>query len=168
MAMQLVDKSIAQLYVRGFGQHKSYFQDLVEKNNLSEKIFFLDIVTPTELPIAGIPFDVGITISELNYANGRFQSGFKTFDNIGSGLAIMAVESYVLKELVDTYDLGMTFKNTKAETIASVIKKMASDISTLNKWKTNSRKAFLNFFNRAQQSKKLNRVVDFLLDRERP
>lgn len=146
----------AQLYLRGVGPDEEYFKEVVKNENLSNKVFFLDSVEVGELVIASVDFDVGVILAMPDTINGRMCTGFKCYEYVNSGLALFAPSSYPLNYYIKRYQCGVNYGWPSESNFISEINKLVDDFSTIEKYKSNSRKIRNKYCSEIQAEKFLN------------
>ncbi|WP_146232940.1 glycosyltransferase [Pseudomonas protegens] len=127
--------SSATLYLRGVGDYEKILRDLVIKENLTERIFFLDAVPSDQLVSNSVSFDVGVILASPNTGNGRMCVGFKLYEYINSGLAVLAPSSLPLMNVLRKSGCGVTYGWPNSNKIAAQIELMKSDISAVMEMK---------------------------------
>ena len=97
------------LYLRGFGPDEQKLKDLVVELKLDGQVFFLPPVDVEELVAQGRDYDVGVIIARPDTANGRMCTGFKCFEYLNSGLALLAPSSLPLRAFIKDTDCGLNY-----------------------------------------------------------
>ncbi|MBD0369052.1 MAG: glycosyltransferase [Flavisolibacter sp.] len=146
------------LFIRGFGPLKETLEKIVQAKNIGDRVFFLDPLPPDKLAEAAAEFDIGVTLAKKTTLNGKFVVGFKTLENINAGLAIMALDSYVLHELINQTKVGVTFKDATIDDLTAALHQL-TDPDVVKNYKIASRRITSDFLNRETQSAKLNTIV---------
>jgi len=99
----------AHLYLRGFGPDEQKLKELVAELKLDGQVFFLPPVNVDELVAQGREYDVGIIMAKPDTANGRMCTGFKCFEYLNSGLALLAPSSLPLLALIKDNGCGLNY-----------------------------------------------------------
>ena len=133
-------------------------RDYVSTNSLDNKIFFLPPVPLEQLVQQAIGFDVGIILAKPDTANGRMCTGFKFFEYINSGLAILAPSSPPLIRLTQSYGCGLTYGWPSPDSISHQIKILRNNNDALQRMKNASLQA-AKFFNAEIQSAALHSLI---------
>lgn len=99
----------AHLYMRGFGPDEQKLKELVVELKLDDQVFFLPPVDVDELVAQGRDYDVGVIIAKPDTANGRMCTGFKCFEYLNSGLALLAPSSLPLRAFIKDNGCGLNY-----------------------------------------------------------
>ena len=153
LAMEKVDN--AHLYIRGAGDYKEFLLSIVLEKELESKVTFLPVVPMKELPHEGRSYDIGLSLVRMNVINHQYNVGFKTFDNISSGLALISPASFPLKKMIAKYENGICYDDATVEELIKTFTYCVNNLSKVNKWKENSKKAYEKEYNPEQQKKML-------------
>lgn len=145
MAMKEVEGAV--LYLRGYGHLEKELRLLVSENKLEKKVIFLEPVPTELLTQAGTEFDIGLTMARMNVLNHIYAVGFKTFENLSAGLALVLPESYPLKKLNEDYNVGVVYQDATVENMKAVISYCVNNKTIVKSWKANARKAYSDKFN---------------------
>lgn len=162
LTMQYIDD--ATLYIRGKGKLLNHLIRLVNENNLESKVQFLDFIDTTMLVKEAAKFDVGLTMVRMNVDNHKYATGFKTFENIAAGLALVLPASYPLIPLVKNYNIGITYQDATIEYLKQTLQYCVNNRPLINEWKSNTRRLFSNTFNPLNQIKQLKAEIEFLIE----
>ncbi|MDQ3844079.1 MAG: hypothetical protein M3342_08715, partial [Bacteroidota bacterium] len=79
------------------------------------------------------------------------------------GLAIMALDSYVLHELIHRNNVGVTFKDATIDDLTAALHQL-TDPDVVKNYKIASRSITSDFLNREMQSAKLNTIVKRIIE----
>lgn len=99
----------AHLYLRGFGPDEQKLKELVVELKLDGQVFFLPPVDVDQLVVQGREYDVGVIIAKPDTANGRMCTGFKCFEYLNSGLALLAPSSLPLRAFIKDTGCGLNY-----------------------------------------------------------
>jgi len=161
-AMKNIDVQKGHLYFRGIGSLREKLEELAKECGVSDKVFFLEPIETEKLSDAASDFDVGLTMVKMNCRNHRFAIGFKTFENMNAGLAIIAPASYNLTPMLDKYKVGIVYKDATIDELARVMNYCIENLEYLDKCKLASRSCVTNTIGRVFQEKKLVEIVELL------
>lgn len=145
--MAFIDISNAELYIRGFGSLKNQLAGLIHELNLNDRVFILDPVPTEQLTNVASYFDVGLTLVKMNIENHKYGVGFKTFENISAGLALILPASYPLSELNSKFKVGINYEDATVTELKKIFKYFTNNIDMVNVFKRNSRKAYAEYYN---------------------
>lgn len=148
-----------ELYLRGNGTLVDKLQQMIEECNLSAKVFLLDSIPTEQLASAAADYDIGITMVRMNVLNHLYAAGFKTQENIAAGLALVIPNSYPLRRLNDTYELGVTYRDALKEDLVEVLRYITQNRSKVLEWKRNVRRAALDQLNPNAQKIQLIQTI---------
>jgi hypothetical protein len=140
LAMKDIRNAI--LYIRGFGDLKDELIATVKKNSLENKVVFLPMVPTESLTTVAAEFDVGLTMVRMNVINHQYAMGFKTFENMSAGLALILPASHPLKKLNDHYNVGLTYEDATLDNLTKIFQYCVDNPNKVKEWKYNSRLAY--------------------------
>jgi hypothetical protein len=152
-----------QVFIRGFGTILNELKELVISQNLTNKVFFLEPVDTQLLSEVGKDYDFGATMGRMNVANHLYATGFKTFENLSAGLALILPESYPLKKLNQEYKVGITYSDATVEELERVFEYILHHKEEIMIWKKNVRSAYHQEYNPARQKEKLIQKINQLI-----
>lgn len=152
----------AKLYFRPVGKPEliEELKKYVEENNLHNKIEFLNPVSMKELVKEGSKYDVGVVIAKNETLQGRMVTGFKLFEYMSSGLAIIAPKSYPINNIFKEGEIGAFYKETTASEIAKTIRYLVEHPEKVNKMKKESYNLSIKKYNFEKQSEELLRIIN--------
>ena len=157
----------AHLYMRIFGPGAEILRKLAHENCLEERITFLDPVRVDELPAASTEFDVGVIVACPTTANGRFVVGYKFYEYMAAGLAIVCPRSHVLGPFLERHPVGIAFVGCEPNEIAAAIRYCVENPENVAAWKGRARNLAESEFNSEVQGVRLRQAVDGCLQRRR-
>lgn len=108
----------------------------------------------------GSKFDVGIVIAKNETLQGRMVTGFKLFEYMSSGLAIIASKSYPINNVFKEGEIGAFYKETTASEIAKTINYLVEHPEKVNEMKKESYKLSTQKYNFEKQSEELLRIIN--------
>lgn len=148
----------AHLYLRGIGAYQTELKELVRSEGLEEKVFFLPPLPVDQLVIGAVPYDVGVILAAPNTANGRFCIGFKFFEYINSGLAVLAPSSFPLKDLIELHKCGKNYGWPERSAFVRSINDLVSSRDSVTTMKF-SAQSLRSIYNSAEQKKQILQLV---------
>lgn len=105
--------------------------------NIGRKIFFIPKQPMKDLLRFTRMADFGLTLDKDTNLNYRYSLPNKLFDYMQAGLPVLATNLPEVKNIIDTYDVGMIVNSTMPEDLKKAMKEMMSDESKIAKWKKN-------------------------------
>ena len=153
----------ATLSLRGFGVIEDKLRQMVADEKLGGKVFFLAPVEREELTKSAVGHDVGVVAFEGTLANGRFGVGFKTYEYLAAGLALLTPPSRVLKALVSETQTGLVYGFGDARSLADCINRFEMDRSLLAQCTNSARYWARNRFNEEVQSEFIRSAVTTMI-----
>jgi glycosyltransferase involved in cell wall biosynthesis len=156
-AMAHVDGAV--LSIRGIGPLLPVLQRIVEDEALGDRVRFLPALPVEELAAAGTAFDVGVSVACPDNVNHRFSIGFKTFENLAAGLALVSTRSRVLGPFTQRHDVGLTFEGCSVPAIAEALRYCVAHPAEVARWKQRSRALAEREFNPSVQGAYLRELV---------
>lgn len=150
IAMKYTQNAI--LSMRGSGLSENHLKDLIQKEGLKDKVVFLPPVPREELTASAIGQEVGVTAFDGSLANGRFGIGFKTFEYMAAGLALLVPPSRVLRPLIRRTQAGLLYNFGDAQSLAKAINRFASDRQLLVACADSSRRWADSTYNESVQA----------------
>lgn len=151
----------AKLYIRPVG-NKDLIRELelyVQNKNLQEKIEFLEPVKMVDLPIEGMKYDVGVVIAKNETTQGRMVTGFKLFEYMSSGLAVLAPKSYPIKNIFKEKRIGVHYEETTAFEITKALQYLADNPQIVLEMKKESKKLSEEKYNYRIQCNNLLEII---------
>jgi glycosyltransferase involved in cell wall biosynthesis len=152
------------LYLRGSGPFAKVLRSLVVEHGLEQKVIFLAPVATENLVAEAAKFDVGITLARMNVQNHAYATGFKTFENICAGIALIIPDSVPLRHLNDRFDLGYVYADGTVEELTQAFEFCVNNTQIVSRWKRNARTAFVTEYNQKIQSSRLANEIKHVLD----
>lgn len=149
----------AHLYIRGKGPILASLKKLVHANCLEDKVFFLDYLPTAQLTEAASSFDIGLSLVRMNTVNHQYNVGFKTFENISAGLALILPKSDPLKILNQEHGVGLLYEDATVEELKQVFNQFIANPKLVNQCKENSRRAYSLTFNPEYQKEHLIKEI---------
>lgn len=129
------------LYIAGDGDITESLKRQVQQEQLSDKVFFLGKLTPTQLKSITPLADVGLSLEEDLGLNYRFALPNKVFDYIHAEIPVIVSNLPEMKQIVTSYhvgevlqertptDLAKTIMNITKETYHDALKKAKKELT---------------------------------------
>ncbi|WP_300662164.1 glycosyltransferase [Fluviicola sp.] len=152
--LAIKDLPNAELHIRGFGPLKETLIHLIQKHEISN-VFLLEPVEMSKLTEEAIHFDLGVSLVRMNVLNHQYNVGFKTFENISAGLALIVPESKPLKKLIDHASNGIYYTDATIPELSKVFTFCVENPEQIKTWKENSRKVYQELYNPSFQQRTL-------------
>jgi len=153
----------AHLYMRGIGPFEPALKALAHTLNVEDRVTFMPSLPADELVETAGTFDIGLVSACPSVANGRFLTGFKTFENIAAGLAIVSSRSWVIDDLLRDFPVGMTFEGGCAKSLSQALRFCVENPAKVEEWKATARKVAAAELNADVQAARLRDIVTAFL-----
>ncbi len=134
-AMKKVEK--AHLIFLGYGPLKSDLQRLTSKQNLEDRVHFLDPVSPTAIYATIRSAHIGVTLLEDTCLNHRYALPNKLFDYLLAGLPVLGSDLREIARLMDDHDVGLRVDASDPQAIANALNEMLLS-PRLSEWRRNA------------------------------
>lgn len=131
----------ALLLIIGSGDVVPALKEMVKREKLEERVWFIDRIPPDELYEYTIHAKIGASLDKDTNINYRYSLPNKLFDYMMAGVPQLISNLPELESIVSKYDTGMMIKSHAPEDIAEAIKTMLSDRDRWKKWHNNSLEA---------------------------
>lgn len=149
-AMQHVN---AQLHIYGDGNYFAQTQQLINQNNLTNKVFLKGKVSPTELEQVTIEATIGINLVENKGLNQYYSLANKFFDYIHAQVPQITMNFPEYKRINDYAEVAILLEDLTMETIANAINLLLNNNQKYTSLKTNCIKAREKFNWRVEEKK---------------
>lgn len=137
-AMTHVD---CRLFIFGDGNFIEQAKQLVEKNNLSDKVFFKGKLPPDVLKDVTRNGWIGLTLFENNGLSNYLSLANRFSDYIHAAVPQLCVDYPVYNELNSTYQVALLLNNIEPATIATQLNRLLNDESLYETLQSNCLKA---------------------------
>ncbi|TVR44145.1 MAG: glycosyltransferase [Bacteroidia bacterium] len=131
----------ALLLIIGSGDVVPALKEMVKREKLEERVWFIDRIPPDELYEYTIHAKIGASLDKDTNINYRYSLPNKLFDYMMAGVPQLISNLPELESIVSKYDTGMMIKSHDPSDIAEAIKTMLSDRDRWKKWHNNSLEA---------------------------
>ncbi len=135
LAMKYIDEAI--LLIIGDGDVFLLLKKIVEENNLSEKVVFIDKLPYLKLLEYTMLADIGLTLDKDTNINYHYILPNKLFDYIYCEVPILASSLIEVKNIIEKYNIGEFIESHEPQHIAAKIKSMLGSDENIKKWKEN-------------------------------
>jgi glycosyltransferase involved in cell wall biosynthesis len=149
----------ATLTLRGTGPLEPMLRELIAAEGLGDRVTMAAALPVAQLAAAGADFDVGVNVTAGRSANHRFNMGFKTYENMAAGLALLSTRSLVLGPFTRDHGVGMTFEGAGVASIGEAMRYCVAHPEQVAEWKRRSRAAAEREFNADVQGARLRATV---------
>jgi glycosyltransferase involved in cell wall biosynthesis len=138
-AVQLMDDTI--LILVGDGDVVPLLKEKVRTENLGGKIIFFGKQPYDTLMNYTLLSDVGISMDKDTNINYRFSLPNKIFDYIHAGIPVLVSDLKEIKQIVETYNVGLVCPSHDPQEIANYLTKILSDKDLNATFKANTKLA---------------------------
>lgn len=152
----------ALLVLRGYGELEENLRKIAENPEISPNVYFAEPVLMKDLVEAASEADIGIISYLPTCLNNELCSPNKIFEYMMAGLAVIASDLPVLRQIISEGDAGGVFKPGDPRDIARVINELTADDEKLSGCKKNSLKLARKYC-WENEGKKLMEVYKHLL-----
>lgn len=154
-------RGVATLTLQGWGQDEKVYARLITDLGLEENVFMIPACQPHEVVEQATHYDVGVINSKCIDENFKNTLPNKLFDYMAAGLAVASTDLPPVKEIIEKHEAGITFEQAGVEHTASTLKKLATDLAAIRKYKENAAAA-APLYTWDEQEKKVIALYDEL------
>ena len=122
LAMQLVDNAV--LLIVGGGDVLDLLKEMVIEHKLENRVKFIPRQTLAKLYAYTALADVGLSLDKDTNLNYRYSLPNKIFDYIQCGTPVLASDLPEVKNIIQTYDVGLIVEKHSPEFIAKSLNQM--------------------------------------------
>jgi len=119
LSLKILDNIL--LLIIGSGGAISDLKIMVKKNELRDKVRFIQRLPFEEMMQYTINADLGITLDKPTSLNYKYSLPNKLFDYIRAGIPVLASNLIEVKHIVEEYNIGIVVSNVDPEGIAIAI-----------------------------------------------
>lgn len=135
LAMKYLDN--LELHIIGDGDIIDKLKDLVNKENLFNKVIFIDRMPFDKLPDYTEKAKIGISIEEKIGYNYYFALPNKLFNYIQARVPVIVSDFPEMSKIVKKYNIGITINTSSPEEIAKIVNNILENNEMYNKWLKN-------------------------------
>lgn len=144
----------ARLLIYGTGNFEQQVRELIDRNELGEKVFMKGMLLPDELEKVTGKAYIGLNTVEKLGLNQYFSLANKFFDYIMHGIPQVTMKFPEYEAVNEKYNVAVLIKDTEVNTIASAINLLLTDDELYQKLKLNCAAAAKEY-NAENEAKKL-------------
>ena len=137
-AMLFLDASEFHLLILGGGDVFEKLREIVNQNQLNEKITLVNKVPFAVLSHFTQKALLGFSIDKPFIPNHKFSLPNKLFEYLFAGVPVLASRLVEQERIINRYEVGSFIEDHHPEHIAKKIKEIFADPATLNQWKWNT------------------------------
>lgn len=126
-----------KLIVLGGGEHKSYYEQIVIKMKLENKVKFLGKIPQESLLNYTAGADIGISIIDNTSKNSFYALPNKMFEYIMAQLPVIVSDLPQMKEIVDEYKVGIAVPEQNVDALLNALDKLYSEKEMYDQFKNN-------------------------------
>ena len=141
-AIKLLDDCV--LIFVGDGDVIPQLKEQVKSDKIEDKVLFFGKRPYQDLMNFTMLSDIGISMDKDTNINYRFSLPNKIFDYIHANTPLLVSDLKEVKNIVETYKIGVVVENHQPKTIANAIKTMLADKTTYDTYKNNTKIASNN------------------------
>ncbi len=128
----------AALILIGYGPDEKKIKNLIEENNLQDKVFLTGAIEHKKLLQYTAATDIGLTLIENISTSYYYALPNKLFEYLNAGLCVLASPLPQMKHIVEKYRVGEIVEPENSEELTGAIIKLANNRELLNQYKTNA------------------------------
>jgi len=132
-----------ELYFIGGGDVWDKIKQLARDLHLERKVHFLPKMPYKKMMRYTCLCDLGVSLDKPVSLNYKYSLPNKLFDYLAAGIPVLVSPMVEIKNIVESYDVGMCIENHEPEHIAQMIKTMLEDEESCKKWRQNALKTSL-------------------------
>lgn len=129
------------LLIAGDGDIRGFLEDLVQKHDLAERIYFTGRVPFEQLSWYTGQATIGISLEQDMGLNYHYALPNKLFDYLHAGLPVIASDLPEIRQVVEDADFGMIIDRFDPEYLSSTILSILADKRQLELWRNNALEA---------------------------
>jgi glycosyltransferase involved in cell wall biosynthesis len=146
------------LVIAGGGEMLSFYRDLAEKLQITDKVFFIGKIPQEKLINYTAGAFVGLSLIENISLSYYYALPNKLFEYIMAEVPVIATDLPQMKKIIDDFNVGLTIKENDIEQLKQFLNELINDDSYYNQLKLNCRIASqtLNW------EKEIKRLIDII------
>ena len=138
-AMELVDDNIGLVLMGKDSEYKTSMEVLSNTKNYNNRIKFLKAVEPDQVVNICRLANVGISPTQNLCKSYYLSLPNKIFQYIEAGIPVLASDFPEMKNIIENYNVGMTFSVTSSQSIANSINTVYNDHASYQRFCYNSK-----------------------------
>jgi glycosyltransferase involved in cell wall biosynthesis len=162
LSLKYLDNSFGILII-GSGDIEQKLHNLVKKENLDDRVYFLGKINLEDLPIYTRQAHFGFSLEESMGLNYYYALPNKLFDYIHAEVPVICSALPEMKNIVDKYEIGLSVNIHDEKHLADIISFAINNTEQYNKWKINCIKA-KNELCWEKEKEKLKEVINLLIN----
>lgn len=155
LSAQYLPDTIKLTFV-GYGEIEGDLHELVRQHSLESRVTFLPPVRTEDVVDTASGYDIGLVLYRSVNLNNLYAAPNKLFEYMMAGLAIAGSDLPLIREVIESEQVGVTFDSDSPQDIADKILHLASDIPQLNLMKERARSAGRKYTWQIESAKLLN------------
>lgn len=159
-AMRDVDGAV--LVFLGYGPLQAALEQQVQREDVTDRVRFLDAVSPDRLLTITASGDVGVTMLEDVCLNHRYALPNKLFEYLMAELPVLASDLPEIRKVVVPHDVGRVVDPTDRTQLVETLQRMVDDGDARTRWRAHTQRVFETFSWEAA-SKRLEHTLNSLL-----
>jgi glycosyltransferase involved in cell wall biosynthesis len=129
------------LAIVGTGLVIKDLKELVEKNNLNQRVFFMGIMPPEQLKQFTKNAFCGFSLDKSTCLNYVYSLPNKLFDYVHAGVPVIASNRVEVKSIVEKFNVGLIINEVTPQIIANAVQQVYTDNNLYSTLKNNTEKA---------------------------
>jgi len=113
-----------EFWLAGEGDLSNYLREQSAKNEVGNRVKFLGMILPQNLPELTKQADVGLNLLENKGLNYYYSLANKTFDYIQAGIPALHMDFPEYKLINDKYQIGVLLENLEVKTLVNAIEQI--------------------------------------------
>ena len=162
LSLKYLDNSFGILII-GSGNIEQKLHNLVKKENLDDRVYFLGKINLEDLPFYTRQAHFGFSLEESMGLNYYYALPNKLFDYIHAEVPVICSALPEMKNIVDKYEIGLSVNIHDEKHLADIISFAINNTEQYNKWKINCIKA-KNELCWEKEKEKLKEVINLLIN----
>ncbi len=130
-----------ELWLAGEGDLSNYLREQSAKNEVEDRVKFLGMILPQNLPALTKQVDVGLNLLENKGLNYYYSLANKTFDYIQAGIPALHMNFPEYQLINEKYQIGVLLEDLKVESIINAIKQIFESPEYYSDLQSNCKKA---------------------------
>lgn len=141
MILAMVHLNDYELWLAGEGDLSNYLREQSAKNEVEDRVKFLGMILPQNLPNLTTQADVGLNLLENKGLNYYYSLANKTFDYIQAGIPALHMDFPEYQWINKKYQVGLLLENLEVKTIVKAIEQIFKSAKHYSDLKSNCKSA---------------------------